>query len=227
MASEFPRSPKLLKGALAVYEGQTPGTQPQQIIVFQYNPDQVRRTLARRAPPADASERGAAREDALRVPGPPVESISLSVYLDAADQLAEPSQNQGIVENGLHPALATLEMMLYPPTLRLQQNERLAQQGEVQLSPQELPLVLLVWGRSRVVPVMLSSFSVSEEAFDPELNPIRAKVDLGLRVLTYVELPAETLGRDAFLAYQRRKESLAGEYRNGRGEDRIRGLLPA
>jgi hypothetical protein len=225
MASQFPGSPKLLKGALAVYESHTPGTQPQ-LIVFQFNPDQLRRTLTRRTPPAEAGNTGAAKEDVLRAPGPPVEAINLTVELDATDQLGEANPNQTVVEHGLHPALAILEMMLYPPTFRVQENDQLASQGEVQISPAELPLVLLVWGKSRVVPVMLTNFSVSEEAFDTHLNPIRAKVELGLRVLTYIELQASSLGRDAFLSYQREKESLAGQYQAGGGEDRLRGLLP-
>ena len=225
MASEFPGRPKLLKGALAVYGSHTPGTQPQ-LILFQYNPDQVRRTLARRAAPQEPGGSGGAKEDVLRAPGPPVESINLTMALDATDHLAEPDAHQDTVEHGLYPALAALEMMLYPPAARVQENEQLAGEGEVQVSPEELPLVLLVWGRSRVVPVMLTNFSVTEEAFDTALNPIRAKVELGLRVLTYIELASTSLGRDAYLAYQRNQETLAGRYSPGGDTTRTRALLP-
>src|SRR5580700_7736768 len=98
MPSDFLRSPKLLKGGLAVYQSQTSGPPPQTII-FQYNPEQMTRNLALRAAPRDPANVGAAREDVLRVLGPPVETINLSVDLDAADQLAEPAQNQGVVQN--------------------------------------------------------------------------------------------------------------------------------
>src|ERR1700694_3241320 len=105
MPSDFPRSPKLLKGALVVYEGNTPGPPPQ-VIVFQYNPDQLKRKLEKRAPEQKKGNVGASKEDALRAQGPPQETIELAIELDAADQLAEPDQNQSALENGLLPALA-------------------------------------------------------------------------------------------------------------------------
>jgi len=41
----------------------------------------------------------------------------------------------------------------------------------------------------RVVPVRVTEFSLTEEAFDPQLNPIRAKLSIGLRVLSVEDLP--------------------------------------
>jgi hypothetical protein len=225
MASESPRSPKLLKGGLVVYPSQNPGPPPQ-VIIFQYNPEQLSRSLAMRAAPRDPSNVGSAREDVLRVEGPPVETINISVELDAADQLAEPAQNQVTVQNGLHPVLATLEMLLYPTTEKAQLMAALAQQGQVQVCPADVPLVLLAWGKSRVVPVLLTSFAITEQAFDPNLNPLQAKVDLGMRVLTYMELKQGTVGYMAFLAYQRKKEMLAGQYQPLGDTSRFRGLLP-
>ncbi len=225
MASEFPRSPRLLKGGFAVYQSQTAGPPPK-IIVFQYNPEHMTRSLAARAAPREPSNVGAAREDVLRVLGPPVETMNLTIELDAADQLAEPLQNPEVVENGLHPVLATLEMLLYPPSDEVQLLQKLATEGQVQVCPADLPLVLLIWGKSRVVPVMLTSFSISEEAFDPKLNPIQAKVDLGLRVLTYMELKSTSLGYGAYLGYQRQKEILAQLFQPGGDPSRLAGLLP-
>jgi hypothetical protein len=225
MPSDFPRSPKLLRGALAVYEEDTPGTQPQ-IIHFQYNPHSLRRRLEHRAEQAQPSNVGGAQEDTMRVIGPPVERIDLSIELDAADQLAEPSQNQTVAKHRLHPILATLEMLLYPPSFRVLENKRLAEGGEVQLSPAELPLTLFVWGESRVVPVRLTSLSVAEEAYDPNLNPIRAKVELGMQVLTYMELHQSSLGRSAYISFQEQKESLARQHRSSGDEGRVRTLLP-
>ena len=169
MASEFPRSPRLLKGGLAVYQSQTAGPPPK-IIVFQYNPEHMTRSLAARAAPREPSNVGAAREDVLRVLGPPVETMTLSIELDAADQLAEPLQNPEVVENGLHPVLATLEMLLYPPTNEVQLLQTLASEGQVQVCPADLPLVLLIWGKSRVVPVMLTSFSISGRGVRSEIE---------------------------------------------------------
>jgi hypothetical protein len=225
MPSEFPRSPKLLKGALVVYESQKPGPPPR-VIAFQYNPEQLSRSLANRAAPPEPSDVGAAREDSFRVLGPPVETINLTVVLDATDQLEEPEQNPEVAGNGLHPALAALELLLYPPSTQVSLNRTLAQAGRVQVCPADLPLTLLVWGQSRVVPVRLTSFSIIEEAFDPLLNPIQARIDLGMRVLTYMELKDDTVGFGAYIAYQSRKESLARMLRPGNAAGSIRGLIP-
>jgi len=227
MPDTSPLRPNLQKGALAVYPTHTPGSQPSSVIVFQFNPEAMKRTLAHRAAPAPAAgNTGAAKEDVLRVAGPPLETINLTVDMHAADQLAEPDQNAPVAEDGLHPALATLELLMYPPTLNVLAIEQKAAAGQVQVSPADLPLVLLIWGKSRVVPVKLTSFAVSEEAFDRHLNPIAAKVELGMQVLTYMEFNDSSIGRDAFIAYQKSKEQLAARSRPGNDLTGIRNLLP-
>ena len=227
MPSESPLRPNLLKGALAVYPTHTPGSQPSALIIFQFNPEAMKRTLAHRAAPApNQGNSGAAKEDVLRVAGPPLETISITVDLHAADQLAAPDANTAVAENGLQPALATLELLMYPPTLNAQKIEEQAALGQVQVSPADLPLVLLIWGRSRVVPVKLTSFAISEDAFDTRLNPIAAKVELAMQVLTYMEFTDSSIGRDAFIAYQKAKESLAQQNAPGNKQAGIRNLLP-
>lgn len=229
MPSDFTNSPKFLKGALVAYDAQTPGTQPR-VIAFQYNPEQMKRTLEKKAVEAKGGGGGggqASKEDVLRAAGPPSESIQLSIVLDAADQLAEPEQNQVVAENGLYPILSTLEMLLYPPTSLVRDIEAQAGQGQAQISPADLPLVLLVWGKTRVVPVLLSNFSIAEESFDVNLNPIRVKIDLSMKVLTYLELKKDTIGYDAYLAYQRNKEQQAGQFQSdARRAEAVRQLLP-
>jgi hypothetical protein len=207
--SEFPGRPKVQKGALIVYDSQAPGTQPSRQIVFQYNPESLKRTFATRSPAREASQSTAAREDVLSVPGPPVETINLSIELDAADQLENPQHSDQVDSDGLHGALAALELLLYPATTQVSQIEQQADQGAVQVHPGDTPLVILAWGASRVVPVQLTSLSISEELFDPSLNPISAKVELGLKVLTYMEFTRASIGRDTFIAHQKRKEELA------------------
>jgi|SRR5215210_4194546 len=208
MPSDFPLSPRLLKGALVAYESQFLGPIPN-VIVFQYNPEQLSRTLAHRSAPPEPSNIGGAREDVLRVQGPPVETASLTVVLEATDQLAEPTQHPQIVQYGLHPALAALELLLYPPSTQALLNRTLSEAGRAQICPADVPLVLFVWGPSRVVPVRLTSFSITEQAFDQALNPIRAEVQLGVRVLTYMELKKTSLGYNAYLATQTQKEVMA------------------
>lgn len=227
MPAESTLRPKLQKGALAVFPTDTPGTTPSRVIAFQFNPDGMKRTLAPRAAPTPTQgATGGAKEDAQRAAGPPVETISLTIELDAADQLGEPDENALVAEHGLHPALATLELLMYPPTVDVQKSQEQAQQGAVQVNQPDLPLVLFIWGKSRVVPVKVTTFSVSEEAFDTRLNPIVAKVELGLQVLTYVDLPDSSLGRDAFIAYQKSKEALAQLDRPGASALGIKNLLP-
>ena len=227
MPSQSPLRPNLQKGALAVYPTHTPGSQPSTVIVFQFNPESMKRTLAHRAAPAPAAgASGAAKEDVLRVAGPPLETINLTVEMHASDQLEDPDANDAVAEHGLHPALATLELLMYPPTLNAALIEQQAAAGNVQVSPADLPLVLLVWGKQRVVPVKLTSFAIAEDAFDTRLNPIAAKVELGMQVLTYMEFTDSSLGRDAFIAYQKAKESLARLDRPGSNVLGIRNLLP-
>jgi hypothetical protein len=204
--TDFPGTPKLQKGALAVYPDHTAGMAPTRVIYFQYNPDSLKRTLADRAPPPPKKGNvGAAKEDVLRVQGPPIETIGVTIELDALE-------NPPVAANGLHPALATLELLMYPSTNELQRIAQESQQGKANISPAALPLVLFVWGQSRVVPVDITSFSVTEEAFDTSLNPIRAKVELAMRVLTKMELPSQSLGGSAWGSYHQQKETLASQH---------------
>lgn len=219
-SSEFPRRPKLLKGALAVYPSHTPGTQPD-LVAFQYNPETVRRTLANRTPPREQGAAASAREEVLRVVGPPVETITVAVLIDVVDQYHAALNGGPTLEDGLHPALATLELLLYPPAEWLRDAEREAGQGTASITPGDLPLVLLVWGKSRVVPVMLTNFSVTEEEFDVDLNPIRARLELGMRVLTSLELPSGSQGHNAFRAYHADKQRLADSYAPGPTDSRL------
>jgi hypothetical protein len=214
--------PRLLRGSLKIYQNDTPGTQPK-TINFQYNPAELRRTLASRRP---AQQPGAqsAPHDARLVSGPPIETITLSIELDAADQLAAPHQNPKTVAHGLHQALAALELIMYSPTALDEQKRERAANGQVQVAPSNLPLVLLNWGVSRIVPVMVTSFSITEQEFDTRLNPIRAKVDLGLQVLTYLELRDKSIGAQAFDTYQKEKERLAGGYYSGGAAEQTRNL---
>jgi hypothetical protein len=182
MASDFPRSPKLLKGALVVFEAVVPI--PTNIIAFQYNPDSVSRTFQQQQDPSRGDPRRNAGDTQHVLP--PTESLRMSVELDATDQLED--ANPLAIATGLHPTLAALELLLYPPSTDIILGKILSAVGSARISPAKAPLVLLVWGPLRVIPVRVDSVSITEEAFDQLLNPIRAKVELGLRTLTEKEL---------------------------------------
>jgi hypothetical protein len=209
---EFSGRPPVVKGALLVYDSQAPGTTPAQQIAFQYNPEALRRSFATRMPAKDASNAAGAKDAVLSVPGPPVETITLTIELNAADQLDDPYRSALVDEDGLNGALASLELLLYPATAQISLVEQQADKGAVQIKPADTPLVVFAWGRSRAVPVLLTTLSVAEELYDTELNPIRAKVELGLKVLTYMEFTRASVGRDAYIAHQKRKEELARKW---------------
>jgi hypothetical protein len=219
MPSEFPGSPRLLKGALVVYATKLPV--PSSIVVFQYNPETLSRTLYDESYGGDPRLPGG---DPTAVLGPPLESFDLTVELDAVDQLeiGDPLAR----DLGIHPALAALELMLYPPAEVLVQIRGLAKVGISMITPAELPIVLLVWGRSRVVPVRITAVSVAELAFDERLNPIQATVILAMTALTEAQLsragpPWDSLG----LITQRAKEHAAALGSKAITVD-TRGLLP-
>ena len=209
-----PPWPTVDKGQLMVYDTPT-ATAPSRIIVFQYNPETVRRSFAVRAPTHDATQAGAAHQSVLMVPGPPVETITVSVELDADDQRTDPQHASQVQTDGLFGALSALELLLYPSSASVQKIQQMADQGAVDVQPADTPLVLLGWGRNRIVPVQLMSLTVNEELFDPNLNPIHAKVDLSLKVLTYMEFTQDSVGRRTFIAHQKNLEDLATKWVGG------------
>jgi hypothetical protein len=178
------------------------------VIALQYNPDSVSRTMQIQSLPA--SQDGT-RVDVLRLRGPALETIKVDAELDATDSLELPQQNPTAVQYGLHPQLAQLEMLINPRAETLFSDNALADQGTLEIIPLEQPMTLFVWGRSRVVPVRLTEFSVTEDAFDPFLNPIRAKVSLGMRVLTIDDVSFSHPAGRHFMTYLTTKEQLAGK----------------
>jgi hypothetical protein len=217
--SSFPGSPRLTKGGIVLLDPET-GT-VLRVISLQYNPDTLSRTLQIRGTKGE----GADRVEALRLTGPPVETIKLEAEMDATDQLEFPDQNPTFAELGLLAQLAALETLVYPDSARLQSNNRLAQQGTLEIVPAQSPLTLFVWSKNRVMPVRLTEFTITEESFDPSLNPIRAKISLGMSVMSVNDLPFDHRGNSLFMAYQQQKESLAKKSRgaglNSLGINRI------
>jgi hypothetical protein len=199
----FPRSPRLLKGGIVLIDPENGAVQ--QVISLQYNPEKVTRSFQAKGVGADSGD----RSQALRLKGPAVETIKIEADIDATDQLE--TADATTTQLGIQPQLAALEMILYPSTSHLQSNNRLAQSGTLEIAPMQTPLMLFVWSRSRVVPVRLTELSITEEAFDPALNPIQAKVSLGMRVLSVDDLGFNEKGGSLYLSYQQQKEQLAGK----------------
>lgn len=201
----FPNSPRLLKGGIVLIDPTTAAVL--RVIALQYNPDTLSRTLQVQGVGQDGGD----RSEALRLKGPPIETLKIEAEIDAADQLERPDQNSTTVQFGIQPQLAALETIIYPRSADLLANNRLAQAGTLEIAPMEAPLTLFVWSKLRILPVRLTEFSVTEEAFDPALNPIRAKVSLGMRVLTVNDLGFSHKGGNLFMVYQQQKEQLAAQ----------------
>ncbi len=201
----FPGSPKLLKAGLVLVDAET--ARPLRVISLQYNSDSLSRTLQGQTVGGDAAN----RVEPVRFKGPAVETFKLEADIDATDQLEFPDQNPSVTQYGIHPQLALLESLVQPTAAQLTAVEREASSGTLEIAPMLAPLVLFVWSRSRIVPVKVTEFSITEEAFDPTLNPIRAKVGLGLRVLTVDDLSFSTKGGSLFMAYLQSREQLASK----------------
>lgn len=219
MASEFPGRPWLLKGALVVFE--TTSAVPTNLIVFQYNPDAMTRSIQPEIDWENAYDpvTGRRRKDNLL---PPSESFQLEIELDAADQLED--SNPLAMATGLHPTLAALELLLYPPSQDILLGKLAEKLGMRTLSSGKAPLVLLVWGPARIVPVGVSSLSINEEAFDQVLNPIRAKVSLGLTALSERDLEDTQLA--GFLTVRQVEKEVLSRVNLANTALQIKGMLP-
>lgn len=205
----FPGSPRLLKGGIVLLDPDT--SVVRRVINLQYNPD----TLSRSLQIQSTSNESGDRAEALRLKGPPVETIKLDAEIDVADQLEWIDQHPEASQLGIYPQLAALEILVYPTSSQLQNQNRLAQSGTLEVLPMIAPLTLFVWSKNRVIPVRLTEFSVTEEAFDPLLNPMRAKVSLGMRVFSVNDLGFETKGGGLFMTYLQQKEQLAMKSQGG------------
>jgi len=229
MPSNYPRSPKLLKGALVELSEPFLGPVPN-VIVFQYNPETLSRTMRPWQPPA--GQEGLPNNRAQ--PFDPEESFSVTLELDATDGLEEGAAVA--VAYGVADRIAALEMLLYPVD---DQGSVLGQAlgslgGLTSYVPRgSVPVVLFVWGPGRILPVRLTSFSVDEQAFSPTLFPLRATVTVGLQVLTpeTFERPGHELSASEKLAvvaykYTRAQKEVLARANLANSVESILGLLP-
>ena len=184
-------SPLLVKGAILVLEPNT-GI-PLSTINFEYNPETIKRSLQ----PQSVGDQPD-RTEVLRLKGPPLETISCEIEIDATDLLA--AQDPATMTYGIAPQLSTLELLVYPSSAVLIANEVLSVVGTIEILPMSSNLTIFIWGPNRVTPVRITGIEIAEEAFDPKLNPIRAKVSLSMRVLNVNDVgfltPAGELRQD-------------------------------
>lgn len=193
----------LLKGGLVLVDFDTASVL--RIIPLQYNPETLTRSLQVQGVGTESGP----HVDQMRLKGPPIETIKFEAELDATDRLGRPDGDPTVSDSGILPQLAALETIIYPSSSQLLAADGNTRSGTLEIVPMDAPLTLFVWSKERVVPVRITDLSITEEAFDSALNPIRAKVSLGLRVLSIDDLLFASKGGGIYLAYQQRKEKLA------------------
>lgn len=193
-------SPRLQKGAILTFDPTTGvklGT-----IMLQYNPD----TLTRSLKPQTVGDEPD-RTEILRLKGPPIETLKCDLEIDATDQLAKADPKATSL--GIQPQLALLELLLYPSSTVLTVNEVLSLLGTIEILPMETALTVFAWSKSRVTPVRITDLQITEDAFDLNLNPIRAKVSIGMRVLNVNDVGFLSPAGSMYMIYQTTKEALA------------------
>jgi hypothetical protein len=121
-----------------------------------------------------------------------------------ADIATDPVSGGLAYVSGVYPRLAALEMLQFPTPMpagslvgqvsaavgAAAQGTSASETSSQQVPLSQVPIVLFVWGPLRIVPVRVTSFSVTEKLFDVLLNPTHAEAAITLAVLTPEELAA-------------------------------------
>ncbi len=193
-----------IKGALLRLDPANPNATPKTLL-FQFNPANMRRTLQSNTVGGEPG----GHTEWVRFTGAPTEVYSLEIEIDSRDTLPGQGSEQIAEADGIYPWLYAIETMMYPQTSQVTANTSALAQGTLEVAPYPSPLVLLTWGKDRVVPVLLTSYTVTEQFYDPELRPVRATIQLEARALSYSDLASTSVGYNQFMAYARVKEQLA------------------
>jgi hypothetical protein len=197
MSSTNPKSRKFLKGALVKLDMIGPVPVPQ-VIIFQYNPENVTRTVTPKSDTGSTDGGAAATAPQTAQPQPPSETINFDVQFDAADALESPESHPVAMLTGVADRLAALEMLLYPSTSGNGLLGDLAGSlglGDALPTPperQNLPLTFFIWGPGRILPVKITEFTVTEKEFNTALYPIRVKIAMKLAILREGDYPADS-----------------------------------
>lgn len=193
------------------------------VIIFQFNPETMTHTWT---PAKDMTGTpGGGQPNPLAVKGLPGESFSFTLAMDANDMIADGSPVAvGLATaTGIYSRLAALEMLLYPTgafaggsllgTVSAAASAGAAASIGGSGSPpvdrtvpqSTLPTVLFVWGPGRILPVRVTTLTVTEKLYDALLlNPTHAEAQIGLTVLTPDEVVAiqDSLKQVAQTAYE-------------------------
>jgi len=187
-----------LRGALVEFMP-TPLIPIPNIIIFQYNPESMSHAWTQPETPKAGPNQ--TTTNPLAVDGNPGESFSFTLSLDASDSIAEGGASGALASiSGVASRIAALEMLLFPSSdtekgLLGTVTALLGGGGGEQsrkVPSSTINTVLFVWGPGRIVPVRLTALTVTERLYDTFLNPVKADVQVTLRVLTDDELKHNT-----------------------------------
>jgi hypothetical protein len=200
----------LLRGALIEYGSDFLGPLPN-IVVFQFNPEQLSRTINIPQRQTAADRRATRTPEPRAAVAPPTETFSLTAHFSAADDLGRGGALSVVPRVfGIGPQLAALEKMVYPSNnlggllgkaidaIGSALGASSQKKDASRKTPREqLPRILFIWGPSRVLPVQIQSLSITEQKFDFLLNPVQAEVQLGLAIVAFGANNDDKLGKGA------------------------------
>jgi hypothetical protein len=211
-----------MRGALVEYGSDFLGPIPN-IVIFQFNPEQISRTINIARSNAGAENPENARlTEANTTSAPPTESFSITAHFSAMNDLGEGGAVSVIPRIfGVGPQLAALEKMANTSTGLLSQAIGAAvdavgdalgagDSDATRKTPRESsPKILFIWGPSRVVPVEIKSMTITEQQYDPLLNPVQAQVEVGLEISTFGKQTDNPIGKGALTYTNTVKEAQA------------------
>lgn len=199
----------LLRGALVEYGSDFLGPLPN-IVIFQFNPEQIARTI--NVPQRQTGGRAARTPEPRAASAPPTETFTLTAHFSAADDLGRGGVLSAVPRvAGIGPQLAALEKMVYPTNIlggligaavdavgdALGRGDGGSEEATRPTPREQLPRILFIWGPWRVLPVQIQSLSITEQKFDFVLNPVQAEVQIGLAVTQFGRRSTDKLGKGA------------------------------
>ncbi len=211
-----------MRGALVEYGSDFLGPIPN-IVIFQFNPEQIARTINIPSTNSTTDSGGNARQtETNAITAAPTESFSITAHFSALNDLGEGGAVSAIPRIfGIGPQLAALEKMANTSAGLLSQLIGAAidaigdalgggDDEPTRATPRESsPKILFIWGPSRVLPVEIKTMSITEQRYDPLLNPVQAQVAIGLEISSFGDSTDNPIGKGALTYTNTVKEAQA------------------
>lgn len=206
---------RFLRGALIEY-GSDFLAPISNIVVFQFNPESLTRSIQ-----VPARNTTVTARETSQAGEPPVERVTISAAFSASDALND--NNDLARQFGVGPQLAALEKMVYPASTNTGLigaaidaiGDAIAGalgDGATQPIPREpQPRILFIWGRTRALPVIIESMTITEQQYDYQLNPVEAQVSIGLAVVPPSQCSDDVIGKGALEFTNLNKDSQASK----------------